>query len=204
MKGKKGRGSRVNQIQANLWGGWTLAQPVTQRERELEPGEQSSTRMLESPPKEGAEQGERQEHRPPHFLSSLSVRGRPSECFPCVSVCNARIETLLVGAGNSAVTQPCFPGLSMTPPSQETCAPLRRHSGTALAVQWLRCLAPNAEAEKRWSIFEELPHVQQDGRRGKITFRIKPHTCQRCSEGSNKPWVHQNPETPQRLRQSCV
>ena len=27
---------------------------------------------------------------------------------------------------------------------------------------------------------------QQDGRRGKIMFRIKPHTCQRCSEGSNK------------------
>ena len=25
---------------------------------------------------------------------------------------------------------------------------------------------------------------QQDGRRGEITFRIKPHTCQRCSEGS--------------------
>ena len=141
---------------------------------------------------------------PPHFLSSLSVLGRPSECFPCVSVCNARIETLLVGAGNSAVTQPCFPGLSMTPPSQETCAPLRRHSGTALAVQWLRCLAPNAEAEKRWSIFEELPHVQQDGRRGKITFRIKPHTCQRCSEGSNKPCAHQDPETPQRLSQNCV
>ena len=28
---------------------------------------------------------------------------------------------------------------------------------------------------------------QQDGRRGKIAFRIKPHTCQRCSEGSKKP-----------------
>ena len=27
---------------------------------------------------------------------------------------------------------------------------------------------------------------QKDGRRGKIIFRIKLHTCQRCSEGSNK------------------
>ena len=42
---------------------------------------------------------------------------------------------------------------------------------------------------------------QQDGRRGKIVFRIKPHTRQRCSEGSNKPCANQDPETPQRL---CV
>ena len=27
---------------------------------------------------------------------------------------------------------------------------------------------------------------KQDGRRGKITFRIKPHSHQRCSESSNK------------------
>ena len=27
---------------------------------------------------------------------------------------------------------------------------------------------------------------QQDSRRCKIMFRIKPHTCQRCSESSNK------------------
>ena len=42
---------------------------------------------------------------------------------------------------------------------------------------------------------------QQDGRRGKIKFRIKH--CQRCSEGSNKPCVHQDPKTPQKLSQSC-
>ena len=35
-------------------------------------------------------------------------------------------------------------------------------------------------------------------------FRIKPHTCQRCSEGSNKPCAHQDLETPQRLRQNYV
>ena len=28
--------------------------------------------------------------------------------------------------------------------------------------------------------------------------------CQRRSEGSNKPCEHQDPETPQRLRQNCV
>ena len=45
---------------------------------------------------------------------------------------------------------------------------------------------------------------QQDGRRGKITFRIKPCSHQRRSEGSNKPCAQQDPETPQRLRQNCV
>ena len=35
-------------------------------------------------------------------------------------------------------------------------------------------------------------------------FRIKPHTLQRPSEGSNIPCVHQDPKTPQRLRQNCV
>ena len=45
---------------------------------------------------------------------------------------------------------------------------------------------------------------QHDGRRGEIAFRIKPLICQRCSEGSNKPCVHQDPETPQRLSQNCV
>ena len=41
---------------------------------------------------------------------------------------------------------------------------------------------------------------QQDGRRGKIVFRIKPHTRQRCSEGSNILCAHQDPETPKRMR----
>ena len=30
---------------------------------------------------------------------------------------------------------------------------------------------------------------QQDGNKDEITFRIKPHTCQRHSEDSNKPCV---------------
>ena len=38
----------------------------------------------------------------------------------------------------------------------------------------------------------------------KSHLESNPKTCQRCSEGSNKPCVHQDPETPQRLRQNCV
>ena len=55
---------------------------------------------------------------------------------------------------------------------------------------------------------KDIPHPrakekpQQDGRRGEIMFRIKPHTCQSCSEGSNKTCAHQ--ETPQRLSQTCL
>ena len=35
-------------------------------------------------------------------------------------------------------------------------------------------------------------------------IRIKPHTHQKRSEGSNKLCVHQDPETPQRLSQNCL
>ena len=52
----------------------------------------------------------------------------------------------------------------------------------------------------------EKEKPQEDSRRGKITFRIKPHTHQRCSEGSNKPVCTrtQRPPPPQRLSQNCV
>ena len=49
-----------------------------------------------------------------------------------------------------------------------------------------------------------LPSPQQNGRRGEFEFRFKPHFCHRCSEGSNKPCVDQDPGTPQRLKQNCV
>ena len=45
---------------------------------------------------------------------------------------------------------------------------------------------------------------QKEGRRDKIASRIKPYTHQRQLEGSNKPCVHQDPETPQRPSQNCV
>ena len=54
------------------------------------------------------------------------------------------------------------------------------------------------------SDFEGKGEAQKIGRRGKTMFRIKPHTRQRCLEGSNEACAHQDPETPQRLRQNCV
>ena len=48
----------------------------------------------------------------------------------------------------------------------------------------------------------EAPEAWWGG--GGITFRIKHHTYQRCLECSNKPCVHQDPETPWRLSQNCV
>ena len=58
---------------------------------------------------------------------------------------------------------------------------------------------------------KKIPHIQgqrrspqQDSRRGEIAFRIKPITQKRRSEGSNKPSVQQDPETPQRLSQKCA
>ena len=51
---------------------------------------------------------------------------------------------------------------------------------------------------------------QQDGRRGKITFRIKPHTHQRCLEGTNKTLctpgdpTGTEPDLPLRVRVSHV
>ena len=50
----------------------------------------------------------------------------------------------------------------------------------------------------------EKEKPQQDGRRGNFTFRIKPYTRQRHLEGSNKPCVHQDSKTPQRLSQNCL
>ena len=33
---------------------------------------------------------------------------------------------------------------------------------------------------------------------------VRPHSHQRCSEGSNKPFAHQDPGNPQIVRQNCV
>ena len=57
---------------------------------------------------------------------------------------------------------------------------------------------------------KDIPHPrakakpQQDGRRGKVAFGIKPHTCQRRSEGSNKTLSRQDPGTPQKLSQTLI
>ena len=42
----------------------------------------------------------------------------------------------------------------------------------------------------------EKEKPQEDGRRGEITFRIKFHTCQRCSEGSDKTLGAPGPRDP--------
>ena len=58
--------------------------------------------------------------------------------------------------------------------------------------------------------FEEIPHVQGQRRSpNKMVEVVKSHlesnpTSNRNAEGSNKPCVHQDPETPQRLSQHCV
>ena len=48
----------------------------------------------------------------------------------------------------------------------------------------------------------EKEKPKQNGSRGKVTFRIKPHICLRCLEGSNKTCAHQDPENPQRLEKT--
>ena len=50
----------------------------------------------------------------------------------------------------------------------------------------------------------EKEKPKKDGRRGKITFRIKPHTCPRCSEGSNKTLCTPGPRKPTETRKNCV
>ena len=80
-----------------------------------------------------------------------------------------------------------------------------------------KMVGPGAATSQHWScgyttlerLWGETPRPraempQQDGRGGEITFRIKPHTCQRLSEGLNKPCAHQDPETAQRLNHNCV
>ena len=45
---------------------------------------------------------------------------------------------------------------------------------------------------------------QQDGRRGEIMFKIKPHTSQRYLEDSNKTLCATGCRDPQRLSQTCL
>ena len=59
-------------------------------------------------------------------------------------------------------------------------------------------------AVRRYPMSKAKKEPQQDGKRGEFTFIIKPHSHQRCSEGSDKPCAHQDLGTPQRLRQNCV
>ena len=51
--------------------------------------------------------------------------------------------------------------------------------------------------QKRCPMLKGKGEAQQDDRCGEIAFRIKPHTCQRCLEGSNKTSCAPVPETPE-------
>ena len=51
--------------------------------------------------------------------------------------------------------------------------------------------------------------LQQDGRSSALMFKIKPHTCQRCSEDTNKtlcaPGPRERSSDPhKRLSQTCL
>ena len=63
------------------------------------------------------------------------------------------------------------------------------------------CWIPPKKDAPCWRAKEK---PQQDGRCGEIAFRIKPHTWQRCLEGSNKTLCPPVPEAPQRLGQTCL
>ena len=99
-------------------------------------------------------------------------------------------------------------------PLPETPGHSRCWSDGCVALEWLWGDTPCPRVEKpqqdgrHWSsdfamleqLWGDIPcprakeKPQQDGRRGKITFRIKPYIHQRCSEGSNISWAHQDPE----------
>ena len=74
-------------------------------------------------------------------------------------------------------------------------------------VAAVQCWSSSCMAlEQLWG---DTPHLrtekpQEDGKKDEIAFRIKLHSQQRRSEGSNKPCAHQDPEPPQTLGQNCV
>ena len=66
-------------------------------------------------------------------------------------------------------------------------------------LQNYNSLLNNRQLENVGSHQKRIPHVQGQRRSpSKIVGGVK------CSEGSHKPCVHQDPETPQRLSQNCV
>ena len=64
---------------------------------------------------------------------------------------------------------------------------------SVLALQFISMPHPRAKAKP-----------QQDSRRGKIAFRTNSIPARDVWRAKNKPCVHQDPETPQRLGQNCV
>ena len=120
-----------------------------------------------------------------------------SDCEEILHVQGQRSPSKVVEWQNHIYNQTPYPPEMLRGLKHTLCTPGPRDPMTepelCLGVSWGDTLCPKAK---------EKP--QQDGRRGEFTFRIKPHTCQRLSESSNKPCAHQDPDIPQRLRQNCV
>ena len=70
---------------------------------------------------------------------------------------------------------------NMTNPWKGGCAVLEQQLSSA------------GETLRRYPKSRAKEKLQQDKRRGKIAFRIKPHTCQRGSEGSNMTFCTTGP-----------
>ena len=68
---------------------------------------------------------------------------------------------------------------------------LCRAGGACTLPDWLWEDTPSPRAKEK---------PQQNCRRSEIAYRSKPHICQRCLESSDIPCVHQDPDTPWRLR----
>ena len=88
------------------------------------------------------------------------------------------------------------PILSLRWQSRRTCTHLLRE------LQNYNSLLNNHQQDNVGSHQKRYPHPrakeksQKDSRRGKISFRIKPHTCQRCLEGSNQTLCVLGPRDP--------
>ena len=73
------------------------------------------------------------------------------------------------------------------------------HSSSPVRTPKLQATTEPSTGQRWIPPKKDTPHPrakekpQQDSRRGEITFRIKPHSRQRCSEGSYKPCEHQDP-----------
>ena len=101
---------------------------------------------------------------------------------------------------------PWLPTLAFQSPIMKRMAELKdMHSSSPVRTPKLQLTAEQSLTEECWiQLKKDTPHPrakekpQQDSRKGKITFGLKPHNHQRHLEGSNKP-AHQDPETPQRL-----
>ena len=96
---------------------------------------------------------------------------------------------VVVVLGTGMVAAWCWSDCEEIPLVQGQRSPSKTVVAGVVAVQHCRFWGaiPHPRAKEK---------PQKDGRRAEIAFRIKPRTQQRCSEGSNKPWVHQDQKTP--------